>query len=260
MSTLVADAFQVEIGASERWPGDASFFQPYQVEQVTLPDYSNCLAVRTFLNMCGLKYDLQLRTNAEEMSPSGRVPFIKIGSFIVAEFDPIVANVSTRGFSLSTKLSDADRSEMAAYITMVHTVLFNAELYISWLNKEIFSSTTRPRYGSVHPWPLNWVLPWKRQMEVKVRLNANGWACKTEEEVHEEIKACLQALANRLGDRKYFFGDEPTELDALVFGHLYNLITFEIQDSKLTDIIKQFQNLADLCSRIEAKYYREITE
>ena len=260
MSSLVADAIQVELGASERWPDDVALYQPYQVEQVTLPDYSNCLAVRTFLNMCGLNYDLQLRTNAEEMSPSGRVPFMKIGSFLFSEFDPIVAHLNTRGFSLSSDLSETQKSEMTAYITMVHSILYNAELYVSWIVNEIYSSTTKPRYGSVHPWPLNWVLPWKRQLEVRARLNANGWENKTIEDVEDEIKACLQALSDRLEKNIYFLGDKPTELDALVFGHLYNLITFQLPDSKITDIIKQFKNLADFCSRVEEKYYIEITE
>lgn len=260
MASLVGDVMHLKIGATEKWPTDVAFFQPYQVEQVTLPDYSNCLAVRTFLSMSGLKFDLQLKTNAEEMSPSGRVPFLKMGAFLVAEFDPIVANVNMRGLSISAHLDETERSEMTAYITMVHTVLYNAELYLSWIDKDIFASTTRPRYGSVHPWPLSWILPWKRQMEVKSRLNACGWIDKTKENVLDEIRACLQALSDRLAKNTYFFGEKPTELDALVFGHLYNLITVRLPDSKLTGCIQNYRNLVDLCTRIEGKFYRDIQE
>ena len=38
------------------------------------------------------------RSNAEEMSPSGRLPFIKAGAFVVAEMDPIVSFVNTKVF------------------------------------------------------------------------------------------------------------------------------------------------------------------
>jgi hypothetical protein len=44
---------------------------PVTVEQITFPDYANCLAVKTFLHMCGLDFKVEVRTNAEEMSPSG---------------------------------------------------------------------------------------------------------------------------------------------------------------------------------------------
>ncbi len=36
------------------------------------------------------------RSNAESMSPSGKVPFIKAGAFVVSEMDPIVAFVNTK--------------------------------------------------------------------------------------------------------------------------------------------------------------------
>lgn len=261
MSTLLFEAYQVEMGGKDKWPSDTTLYQPYQVEQVTLPDYSNCVAVRTFLNMCGLKYDLQLRTNAEEMSPTTAVPLLRLGNLSVAGFDPIVSIVNMRGFSLSSTLNESQKSEMAAYISMVHSVLYNAELYLAWLQEDIYSSSTRPRYGSVHPWPLNRILPWMKQQEVKAKLTANGWMNKSEESVYEEIQACLQALTDRLGSYDYFF-DQPTELDALVFGHVYNLLTFQIPGlNKLASILKQkqFKRLVeDLCKRIERTYYKDM--
>ncbi len=44
------------------------------------------------------KYECYLttRSNAESMSPSGKVPFIKAGAFVVSEMDPIVAFVNTK--------------------------------------------------------------------------------------------------------------------------------------------------------------------
>ena len=36
------------------------------------------------------------RGNAESMSPSGRLPFIKAGAFVIAEMDPIVAFVNNK--------------------------------------------------------------------------------------------------------------------------------------------------------------------
>lgn len=262
MSTLLFEAYQVQMAEKDKWPTDTILYQPYQVEQVTLPDYSNCIAVRTFLNMCVLQYDLQLRTNAEEMSPSNIVPLLKLGNCCFSGFDPIVSVVNLRGISLSSKLDEAQKSEMAAYISMVHSVLYNAELYLAWIQNDIYSSSTRLRYGSVHPWPLSRILPWAKQMEVKAKLAANGWINKSEECVYEEIEACLQALTDRLGSGEFFF-DQPTELDALVFGHVYNLLTFQIPGLKKLETIlknKLFKTLVDLCKRIEKAYFKDNTE
>ena len=40
--------------ASEPWPHDVQLYQPYEVEQVLLPDNANILTIQAFLNMCNL--------------------------------------------------------------------------------------------------------------------------------------------------------------------------------------------------------------
>ena len=83
--------------ASEPWPTDVQLYQPYEVEQVLLPDNANILTVQAFLNMSNLEYTIEMRSNAEHMSPSGRLPFIRANKFIIAEVDPIVSFVNTKG-------------------------------------------------------------------------------------------------------------------------------------------------------------------
>ncbi|XP_061197358.1 metaxin-2-like isoform X2 [Saccostrea echinata] len=244
MTSLVAEAVQAELGARERWPNNVKLYEPYQAEQIILPDYANCLSVRTFLKMCNAPFTRELRTNAEEMSPSGSVPFLQVGAFIVAEFDPIVAFAGLRGFSLNTDLSETERSELRAYCAMVSSILGRAEV-------------TQTRVGSVHPWPLNWMIPMLKKSEVKSHLKSVGWADKSLEDVLDEIKSCCQALSERLEQQKYFFGDSPTELDALVFGHLFSLLTIELPLVNIAGNIREFVNLTNFCQRIEDKYFKE---
>ena len=73
------------LSASEPWPKDVQLFQPYEVEQVLLSDNANCLAVQAFLHMANLDFTIEMRSNVEHMSPSGRVyySFIFSGLFIL---------------------------------------------------------------------------------------------------------------------------------------------------------------------------------
>ena len=87
--------------ASEPWPTDVQLYQPFEVEQVLLPDNANILTVQAFLNMSNLEYTIEMRSNAEHMSPSGRLPFIRANKFIIAEVDPIVSFVNTKGITLT---------------------------------------------------------------------------------------------------------------------------------------------------------------
>ena len=47
-------------------------FKPFEVEQILLPDNTSCLSVQAFLKMCNLPYSVEMRGNAEHMSPSGK--------------------------------------------------------------------------------------------------------------------------------------------------------------------------------------------
>jgi len=45
------------------------------VGQILMTDFASCLSVKTYLNMLGLKFQTELRHNAEYMSPSGLYSF-----------------------------------------------------------------------------------------------------------------------------------------------------------------------------------------
>ena len=59
------------------------------------------LSMKAYLHMARLDFSLEMRSNAEHMSPSGKVPFIKAGKFVVAEMDPIVAFVNSKASACS---------------------------------------------------------------------------------------------------------------------------------------------------------------
>jgi len=252
---LLTESMSLEMGAQEPWPTNVQLFQPYEVEQILLPDSATCLAVQAFLHMCHLDFTIEMRSNAENMSPSGRVPFLKAGAFVVSEMEPIVAFVNTKGISLTAQLDVSQKADMRAYMSLVNNVLGNAELYISWVDQVTHEEVTRPRHGSVHPWPLSHILNWQKRKAVTKRLGALGWTSKSMDDVYSEIESCCRALSERLESSLFFFGSRPTELDALVFGHIFSLLTTPLPDNKAKNIVQNFGNLVKLCEHIERDYF-----
>ena len=244
-----------ETSQSQKWPDDVTLYQQYQVEQITLPDSAQCLAVEAFLRMSGLSFRVEQRTNAADMSPTGKVPFIQVGSQLIAEFEPIVTFAASKGFCLSRDFPEQSVAEMWAYMSMLDNILSNAEYYVAWMVPDVVAEVTKPRYGCAHPWPLNWFLPWLRQREVRSLMSIKDWACKSLEEVIEEVRVCLRALSEKLDRGKFFLGTEPTELDAVVFGHLYTLQTSKLPGSPFNSVTTEFDNLVKFCKRIETTYF-----
>ncbi|KAL1132320.1 hypothetical protein AAG570_010276 [Ranatra chinensis] len=255
-SVLVTEAWNCEVGGQEPWPEDVKLYQHYETEQILLPDNANCLAVQAFLKMCKLDFKVEYKPNADYMSPSGRVPFIKCGLYLVAELEPIVSFVGNKGISLTKHLSATEKSDMRAYMSLVNTVLGNAENYITWVDWPTYSQVTKQRFGSVHPFPLNHILVYKKRRSVIKKLSALGWYNKTIDQVYAEVDQCCQALSERLETSRYFFGDQPCELDAEVFGHVHNILSTPAFPAilKLAEIMCSYPPLMRHCKHIATDY------
>ncbi|XP_035686985.1 metaxin-2-like [Branchiostoma floridae] len=189
-----------------QWPRGVLLYQPLPDSQMTLNDNANCLAVKTLLHMNDLDFEVAPRTNAEDMSPTGKVPFLRAEEHLVAEWEPIMAFVNAKKYNLGSHLELWQKAEMKAYMSMVENVLKPAELWSSWCDEETAYQVTKPRYGSPYPWPLNSLLARRKQRAVWTIMTALGWRDKTAQQVYDEVNRCCLALSNRLGSSNYFFG------------------------------------------------------
>uniref|UniRef100_A0A8C7YAX7 Metaxin-2 n=1 Tax=Oryzias sinensis TaxID=183150 RepID=A0A8C7YAX7_9TELE len=252
--SLAAEAFVSQMAAAEPWPENATLYQPLKEDQILLSDSASSLAVQTYLRMCGLPVQVVCRPNAEYMSPSGKIPFIHVGNQVVSELGPIVQFSKAKGHSLSDGLDDVQRAEMKAYMELVNNMLLTAELFIQWCDEATVSQITRHRYGTPYSWPLNLILAYQKQWEVRRKMNAVGWGGKTVDQVYEDVSQCCQALSQRLGTQPYFF-KIPTELDALVFGHLFTILTTQLTNTELLERVRSYSNLLSFCRRIEQTYF-----
>uniref|UniRef100_A0A8D2ZKG8 Metaxin-2 n=1 Tax=Scophthalmus maximus TaxID=52904 RepID=A0A8D2ZKG8_SCOMX len=240
--SLAAEAFVSQMAAAEPWPENASLYQPLKEDQILLSDCATSLAVQAYLRMCGLPVQVVCRANAEYMSPSGKIPFIHVGNQVVSELGPIVQFTKAKGHSLSDGLDDVQRAEMKAYMELVNNMLLTAELYIQWCDEATAAEISRPRYSSPYPWPLSNILAYQKQWEVRRKMNAVGWGGKN-----------LEQVSNHLATKRLM----PTELDALVFGHLFTILTTRLTSSELAERIKSYSNLLSFCRRIEQTYFED---
>lgn len=68
------------------------------------------------------------------------------------------------------------------------------QLYISWVDPATYEDVTKPRYGSVYPWPINLFLTRQKRNQVLRRLRVLGWQQKTLEEVKLNLLLMLLLL------------------------------------------------------------------
>ncbi|NXK69139.1 MTX1 protein, partial [Sylvietta virens] len=74
-------------------------------------------------------------------------------------------------------------------------------------------------------------------------------------QLYQEARECLTLLSQRLGSQKFFFGDSPASLDALVFSRLAPLLKAKLPNGKLQQHLKSLQNLCNYCTSILSLYF-----
>lgn len=241
----------------DSWPQNIKLYQPFQDDQILLPDSANCLATQAYLKMCKLNYDIISKRNCEAMSPSGKVPFIRCDKTVISEFKPIVKFMTSKGTSLCRHLSNTELTHMSAYISLITIVLQNAENYLIWLDYDNYINVTKPRCKSMQPWPLDIILTQRKRKETLDHLSLFNWIEKTQEDFENEVHMCFQALSDKI-EGKYFFGALPTELDALVFGHVFTILTTLLPNNHLAEIIQSYPKLINHCKEVENELFTDM--
>uniref|UniRef100_A0A3Q1G9P9 Metaxin 2 n=1 Tax=Acanthochromis polyacanthus TaxID=80966 RepID=A0A3Q1G9P9_9TELE len=168
---------------------------------------------------------------------------------------PIVQFTKAKGHSLSDGLDDVQRAEMKAYMELVNNMLLTAELYVQWCDDATAAEVCSSSGLSLkYIWFVSGLL--QVYFRVRERLQKRSAACfYFLFQVYEDVSQCCQALSQRLGTQPYFFNKQPTELDALVFGHLFTILTTRLTSSELAERIKSYSNLLSFCKRIEQSYF-----
>ncbi|XP_022806733.1 metaxin-2-like isoform X2 [Stylophora pistillata] len=80
------------------------------MNNILLTDAANCRGIEAYLRFCGLAHEVKSRRNAEFMSPTGNVPFLRADRDLIGDFQGIVSFVEAKGFSTSANLENERQS------------------------------------------------------------------------------------------------------------------------------------------------------
>ncbi|KRX43575.1 Metaxin-2 [Trichinella murrelli] len=232
----------------EQWDGNARLFEPFGRERVLLYEHSDCLAVKALLLMCNLKCKFESIRNAEDLSMNGYIPVMLVENILLSGFDEILLYLVRKDIVSFQNLKNLDYLFLQS---LVHGILRKAELYICWVMEEV----TLVRFSAAYSWPAKMTLPYEKRKEVLELLKCHRWLEKSPDEVFDEVEYACECLSMKLGAHQYFSGNNPTEIDALIFGHLYTLLTTSLPNVAIGDILKKFPNLLQFCEDFEKLYF-----
>lgn len=96
---------------------------------------------------------------------------------------------------------------------------------------------------------------------IKKNLYGHGISRHSLQEIQHIVRGDMRALSDLLGDKPFFFGDEPSTIDACVFSFTANVIYGLRQGSWPNEMMKnEFPNLVAFNSRMKERYWSDWDE
>lgn len=180
----------------------------------------------------------------------GTCPYLRIGRRVLSSSDRIVSF-----FSRKEKLDSRTkgiRDAFHALIREMHTLI----LHRRWCSSNrTVKKKTECEFDRV-PRFIRWKVRSSRRREVETYLKTAGILHLTDSQVTERLMDGFKALDSHLNafDKAYFFGDEPTTIDAAVFG-----ITAIVMNEELDGLRKRVKNecvyVPGFYQAFKAKYF-----
>jgi glutathione S-transferase len=89
---------------------------------------------------------------------------------------------------------------------------------------------------------------------VRRQLKGHGIGLHSQDEIHAIGRKDLGAIADFLGDKPFLMGGTATEIDAIAYGFLANIVNVPIASPIKDEALKR-ANLAAFIERIQHRYF-----
>ncbi|XP_030752826.1 failed axon connections isoform X2 [Sitophilus oryzae] len=184
-----------------------------------------CLKVESWLRLAGIKYE-NVDHKMKYRSKKGLLPFIELNGEEIADSALIIKELSQK-FSndLDAALTAEQRNLAHATISMIENHL--AWVVMWWRSKYPDSVLKGYKVNLQHALGtripngiLNFFFKFAYGRKGTKKAKAHGIGVHTPEEIVQFGQEDLKVLSDMLADKPFFFGDEPTNLDVVVFAHL----------------------------------------
>jgi glutathione S-transferase len=223
-----------------------------------LPNLSPfCFRVEAFLRLAALPYEVISVSNPSK-APKKKLPFlVDAGGQSVADSQLIIEHlIRTQRLTLDDHLSDADRAIAHAFTRMLMEHFYWVVVFSRWVDDEGWSKFKVMFLKSLPP-VIGPVIAATVHRRTKRTLEAHGLGRHSPQEIWRMGEADLDALSTLLGDRDFFFGEQPSTFDATALAFLGCVLYSTIVDPPVKKHLRAHQNLVAFCDRMMRRCFPE---
>lgn len=214
------------------------------------------LKVDAFLRMSNIAFETHNSFGNLQKAPKGKLPFLKDGDMIIADSSFIIDYLNhNHPTKLDAHLSTAQKSQAFFVGKSLEESFYWCVVYFRWIHNESWKQVSELFFGKM-PFPLKVIVPPIARKGVKKSIHGHGLGRHSESEILNIAKQHLDHLDSLLGDKTYFFGDQPSSIDATLYAFLAEAILFEL-DTPLSLMARKYERLTKYCEQMHARYYSD---
>jgi glutathione S-transferase len=238
---------------TENWKRDVVYLYQFP-PAATVPNISPyCLKVETWLRMTKIPYE-NVPCKVSLRSKEGMLPFVELNGTELYDSSFIIRDLA-KHFNKKENITAAQAGAARAFEQMMefNTSFSYAQIRYVEKSHELLSEKV---LGVKLPLLFQLFMP-ARMMRNSMRskLFNHGIGRHTRDEVVAIGLDDLRAISDYLGDKKYMNGDEPTRVDATLFGHLVQILYVPL-DSPHKDLLREeCTNVVQYCNRIRDDFW-----
>lgn len=211
------------------------------------------LKVDAYMRMAGINFNKNIDANNLQVAPKGKLPFIDDDGKIIADSQCICEYLKSKYVNLDENLNHEQKAQAYLITKSLDENLYFCLVYSRWLCDDTWPIVKKAFFGNL-PIVLRTIVPKLVNNKIKRNLLGQGLSKHNHTEILHITKQSLQALSDLLGDKNYFFGQNPSSLDAAAFGILASFIMSNIKNP-FNDLAQTFPNLVKFCDNIKDEYY-----
>jgi glutathione S-transferase len=212
-----------------------------------------CLKLQTWLRIAGVPYTIIVDPTPFK-APKGKLPFIEHEGRRIGDSGFAIDYVAEKfGVDPDVGLDVSSRGMAVALRRMVEENLYWTMVYDRWVVEENWQKFRDVVLGGI-PAPLRVVVAPIARRGVRKQLAGHGIGIHSKDEIHAIGRRDMNALADFLGDKAFFLGDEPTGFDAVGYGFLANMLEVPIE-SPVRDAGRARANLVAYLGRMRDRFW-----